>query len=176
MNLDNTGNIWTEFFPGIVLMAFFFHQCIYNKHWILYFYHPQFECTQYKVYQVVTGIAFIPILLRPFISGCAHCFHPISEKCYNRWWKADYVSIVWATMASASNFAVCELHCNIDGYFFGLIFLIALSLVLTIVICTSKVDENSKLKEKLMAVMLCMFIYIFVSLFGFQHISVSHSI
>ena len=164
------GNVWTEFIPAVILISLFMYNCLSNETWILYIFSNH-TCILYLRYSIFYGINFFVILMRPFISGCAHCFHPISKKHYNLWWKADYVAIVWATMAAASNFAVCEFFCNFSAYAAIVFLLVGISCILTVVICGSQANENQKIRENSMAIMLCMFkIHPFISLSLYIHL------
>jgi len=154
---NECGNIWTEFIPGFIFISIFMYQLLYNPSWILYAFNQDghHDCDLFTRYAICYWINFMIILIRPFISGCAHWFHPISRNSYNRWWKADYISIVWATMASASNFAVCEFFCNFAAFGAILFLLVAISAILTVVIAGSNANENTGIKEKAMVLMLC---------------------
>eukprot|EP01084_Bolivina_argentea_P006078 11483_1 len=115
---NQTFNIYTELIPGFAMFPLPYYWSLYRIHFLF-------------------DILLFIISIRPFISASAHTFASVSKKYYNRFWKCDHVSIVYATLASTINFSACIFCCkkiNSGQFWMAVYSSFGFALALTIVI------------------------------------------
>eukprot|EP01084_Bolivina_argentea_P124676 220929_1 len=131
---NETANIWTEFF-FVLLLPLSVYYGLFKISWTF-------------------NISLAIIHIRPITSGSAHLLHPISPKWSRLMWKADYVSIELATVASNINYNACMLCCNPEAFSNAITHMIFIALILIIVILHLNEKTQHIMVEMLLSLLL----------------------